>query len=377
MSIQPSLPKRITTGLALAFTLLLASAASADWSQFRGGPQQVGIAGTELPPKLELAWTFTVADGIESTAAITKDTVFVGGLGGTFHALDLATGEERWRFEGGEEIKSSPLVADGTVYFGDEAGRLHALDAATGKERFTVELDGAISGSANLGAGCILFGAYDNFIYCVSPEDGTIRWKKETDGYVHGTPALTEDGRVASSGCDGFLRLLDAKTGEEVAKIEMGGYVAASPAVRGERLYVGTFESEVLAVDLAKGAVAWRYENPEREFPYYSSAAVSADRVVIGGRDKMVHAIDPQSGEKAWTHAFRARVDASPVIAGEHVYVADLAGKILALALADGKVLWEYDTGDGFLASPAVAHGRLVLGTEGGTLYTFASGSQK
>ena len=34
-------------------------------------------------------------------------------------------------------------------------------------------------------------------------------------------------------------------------------------------------DSEVLAVDLRGRKVAWRYQDPARQFPYYSSAAVT------------------------------------------------------------------------------------------------------
>jgi outer membrane protein assembly factor BamB len=54
------------------------------------------------------------------------------------------------------------------------------------------------------------------------------------------------------------------------------------------------------------------------------------------------------------------------------VFVADQAGELLALALADGEVKWSFETGDSFTASPAIARGRLVISTESGTVYCFA-----
>jgi len=63
------------------------------------------------------------------------------------------------------------------------------------------------------------------------------------------------------------------------------------PLLDGNRAYVGTFNAEVLALDLTRRAVVWRYSQPDAEFPYYSSAALAGGRVVLGGRDKMVHAI--------------------------------------------------------------------------------------
>ena len=39
--------------------------------------------------------------------------------------------------------------------------------------------------------------------------------------------------------------------------------------------------------------------------------------------------------------------------------------------MKDGSVLWEFETGSGFSGSPAIAGGRLVIGTEDGVVYCF------
>jgi outer membrane protein assembly factor BamB len=38
---------------------------------------------------------------------------------------------------------------------------------------------------------------------------------------------------------------------------------------------------------------------------------------------------------------------------------------------ASGKKLWEFDTGAGIAASPAIAGGRVVIGAEDGRVYVF------
>ena len=43
--------------------------------------------------------------------------------------------------------------------------------------------------------------------------------------------------------------------------------------------------------------MVWTYRHPQRNFPFYSSAAVSGGRVFVGGRDKLVHALDARTGQ--------------------------------------------------------------------------------
>src|SRR5262245_63313890 len=55
----------------------------------------------------------------------------------------------------------------------------------------------------------------------------------------------------------------------------------ASVALVNGIAYFGTFENEVIALDTAARKVKWRYEHPDRKFPFYSSPAVIGATVLI------------------------------------------------------------------------------------------------
>jgi outer membrane protein assembly factor BamB len=95
--------------------------------------------------------------------------------------------------------------------------------------------------------------------------------------------------------------------------------------------------------------------------------------MVVGGRDRLVHALDPETGKVRWTFGTRGKVDSSPVIAADRVYVASASGEIFALGLESGEVMWSFDTGSPILASPSIAAGRLLIGTVDGQLYCFGT----
>jgi eukaryotic-like serine/threonine-protein kinase len=170
------------------------------------------------------------------------------------------------------------------------------------------------------------------------------------------------------AGCDALLRALRVADGHQLFSVASGGYTGASPAIAGNRAYYGTFENEVLAVDLTSHKVAWRYRHPDRHFPFYASAAVTGERVVVGGRDKMVHALDARTGAASWTFATRARVDSSPLVASGQVCVGSNDGRLYLLDLAKGTKLAEIDAGGPISASPAIGAGRIVIGTQDGQL---------
>ena len=115
--------------------------------------------------------------------------------------------------------------------------------------------------------------------------------------------------------------------------------------------------------------IRWRYRHPDRNFPFYSSAAVTAGRVFVGGRDKLLHALNAATGKEAWSFPTGARIDSSPALASGRVYVGSNDGKLYVLDADTGKVVQQFEAGGPLSASPAIAAGRLVIGSQDGKLF--------
>src|SRR5262245_1671768 len=96
------------------------------WPLFRGNPEQTGVASASLPDTFKIAWHFKAKEGIEGTAVIAGETVFIGSFDSHLHAIDLRSGKEKWKYKAGP-IKATPGYRDGTVYVGDEDGFFHAV----------------------------------------------------------------------------------------------------------------------------------------------------------------------------------------------------------------------------------------------------------
>src|SRR5262249_10306373 len=148
-----------------------------------------------------------------------------------------------------------------------------------------------------------------------------------------------------------------------------------SPAVVARRVYYGRFSNDGVAADLRANRIVWSYQNPERSFPFYSSAAASGDRIVLGGRDKLVYCLNAKTGKPFWTFPTRARVDSSPAIAGGRVYIGSNDGHFYVLDLAMGKKVWDFEAGAPLSASPAIPEGGVVIGAQDGRLYCFGQGN--
>jgi outer membrane protein assembly factor BamB len=192
----------------------------------------------------------------------------------------------------------------------------------------------------------VLIGSYDSNLYALAAKTGKLQWKVRTDGYVHATPSVV-DGVAYITGCDEILRGIRIRDGRQLFMLSSGAYTGASPAISNGRAFYGTYENEVLAVDLKLHKIVWRYRHPERNFPFYSSAALSAGRVFVGGRDKLMHALDAASGKEVWSFQTGARIDSSPALAGTRGYVGSNDGKLYVFDTSSGKIVQQFDAGGG------------------------------
>ena len=64
-------------------------------------------------------------------------------------------------------------------------------------------------------------------------------------------------------------------------------------------------------------------------------------------------------------------MESSPAVAGGRVYIGSNDGRLYVLDLESGEKLWEFNAGAPLSASPAIASGRLVIGSLDGRVYCF------
>ncbi len=379
MNAQSNNQRRTSRLLAVVAVLvpIATTHAGESWPTFRGRPTQTGVAAGELPRELSVRWKYKCGDVVTSTAAIADSVVYVGSDDEHLHAIDLKTGASKWKYNAGEFLQAPPAVYEGFVLVGDDLGIMHAVHTDTGKRAWTFATNSQITSSVNYAQGKIVFGSYDGFIYCLNPRTGQLIWKKETQGRVHGTPAVTPKGQVIAAGCDEFLHVLDLANGRSVREVSMNSVSGASACIVGPRAYVGTYGNQVRAVDWTTGQTVWTFEDPDRQFPFMSSAAATKTVVVIGGRDKRLRALAADTGQLIWEFAAKSRIDSSPVIVGDRVFVGSDGGILHAVILGTGKPVWKFETGASITASPAVADGCLVIASTDGIVYCFAAKSRK
>ena len=62
---------------------------------------------------------------------------------------------------------------------------------------------------------------------------------------------------------------------------------------------------------------------------------------------------------------------------GDKIVVGSQDGRLYLVGLETGKEIWSYEIGKALTASPAVANGMIVIGSEDGSVYAFAASPPK
>jgi outer membrane protein assembly factor BamB len=110
----------------------------------------------------------------------------------------------------------------------------------------------------------------------------------------------------------------------------------------------------------------WRFRAGYGEF--ISSPALVGNRLYIGNTDGNVYAVASDTGQEVWRAATGGPVISSPAVVEDVVYVGSF-GALSALNATSGASLWQVPTGAAVDSSPTVARGVVYFGSSDGNLY--------
>ena len=187
----------------LAFVMLSALTAAADWPQLRGNAQRTAFTPDPIPIPLHLQWTVSFEGERIGTAVepiVAGGRVFVATHAGHLYAVDLVSGRPLWRFTAPGPLLHSPAAESNRVILaaaGTGAG-VYALDASSGKLLWTAAAETNGSGFAAaplVGNGRIFIGSRDGRFYCLDLATGTIRWRIQLPAPIR-QPAAWDGTRV-------------------------------------------------------------------------------------------------------------------------------------------------------------------------------------
>lgn len=168
-------------------------------------------------------------------------------------------------------------------------------------------------------------------------EGGEPAWRVELSSGAAGSPAIRDDRvYVGTMQRDSGVYALDRRDGEVVWS-SGGGDDHLSSITLAEDYLLATTRSELKCMDLEAGDLLWRYDDAEGE-----TAPAVEDGVVYhaaSGRQEIV-ALDVKSGEELWTQSTSDDPGSSPTVGDDFVYAASKDGVVYALDPENGDLEW-------------------------------------
>jgi len=334
--------------------------AQATQATFHANVARTGAYDSPGPAHLAgVKWTFKTGGPIVGSPVVAGGVVYIGSFDGNLYAVDQETGKEKWKFETPRQVASTPAVADGVIYLRGYDAVLYAIDASTGtvKWRFTTEFERRFQA---------------NRMHGYPPGFQTI---PDSFDLFLSSPAVA-NGKVYFGSGDGGVYAVDATTGLLVWKFTTGDVVHASPAVVNGVVYIGSWDSYFYALDADNGQEKWRFHAGEDNFihnqvGFQSSAAVVDGVVYTGCRDGHFYALDAASGRKKWDYMTNLSwVNATPAVRDGLVYSATSdSARFFALETKTGRLHFNFKAGAQIFSSPALAGDLAYFGVANGFLY--------
>ncbi|WP_323993606.1 PQQ-binding-like beta-propeller repeat protein [Nguyenibacter sp. L1] len=216
-------------------------------------------------------------------------------------------------------LQATPIVSNGRIFVGDAQGVIRAYEWPRMRQLWSFTPKPKKMQSSNLGGG---FGVAGDILYIV----------------------------------DGVAQTLavDVATGHVKWRIDTGTPGRSAPTIADGRVFFGTIDERLFAVEAATGKVLWTYTATPADTVIFGqpAPAVVGDVVIAGFGSGDLVALRAESGETVWsdtlgsTNGQESTVDFScvrgmPVVVDGTVYAISAGSILVAMDLRSGRRLWE------------------------------------
>ena len=165
-------------------------------------------------------------------------------------------------------------------------------------------------------------------------------WSAKMGGVTFPLDVAVQGHQIALASTDGTVAVLEADTGRDVWRFNVGEPLAAGVGSDGKTAVVVTQSNVVVA--LAQGRELWRQKLAAQ---VYTAPLVAGARVFVLAADRSVTAFDGLTGRKLWSQQRSGEAlvlrQSSAILAVGDTLVVGLSGRMVGLNPLSGSVRWE------------------------------------
>lgn len=192
-------------------------------------------------------------------------------------------------------------------------------------------------------------------VVAVTAQSGRPVWQQRLGATLSAGPAVGE-GLVVVTATDGGVIALDPETGEVRWRTRVSSEVLAKPAIARGIVAVRTADGQMHGLDALDGGLLWSHDQPTPPLMLRGSGGpVTAGDLVIAGFDNgRLVAMHVRDGQLVWDTPIAVAsgrseierlvdVNATPRVIGRDLYAVAYQGSLVAMAVDTGRVLWSQE----------------------------------
>jgi outer membrane protein assembly factor BamB len=375
---------------------------NADWPQ-SGGSASKATGGVALGEGTKLVWQAAISGGsprakLASPPVVAAGKLYVIDTEAVIHAFDAKTGKRIWEKSiraaddtGHIEFGGGVSVEGDRLYAATGTGDVMALSIADGKVLWSVRPGGPLRGSPTISLGNVYVMSQDNQLFALNESDGAVIWQdsgtiQSTGVFGVAAPAAAQGSVVAgySSGELSAYRFENGRAlwGDALSRTNISTSVStltdidADPVIDRGRVFAIGEGGRMASYELVSGQRLW-----ELNIGGIATPLVAGEWVFVATDKGFVYCIARTAGKVRWISELGGFKDPKgkknpvrwygPIYAGGKLVLVSTAGRIAFVNPADGKILSQRDVGDGMALPPVVADKMLYVLTQNGLLIAY------
>ncbi|MBY0378756.1 MAG: outer membrane protein assembly factor BamB [Gammaproteobacteria bacterium] len=353
--------------------LLALSACSSDKDKVQTKP----LATVQNPASLKMVWKGDTGNGDGKTAidfapALADGILYTVSQDGNLVAYDTQQGRAVWKQKSKVPLSSGATVGAGKLFVNDEEGELLVFNASNGAKLLTINLPNQSFAAPAYGHGIVVVKTVDEQMVAFNAEDGTQMWRYEGNApsmILQGGSSPTIDNDIVVQGsADGQVTLVTLDKGQllwqrpvvqpnGVSDIARMVDIDADPVVKGNTIYVASYQGSIVALDKFKATPIWQHALSTR-----NNLALTDDVLFSTDTKGRVWAFDINTGKVLWRqNKLFGRILTAAVISGDNIVIADNIGDVHWLSQADGHFVARVQLDKKGIVSSPVAEGNRVF----------------
>jgi outer membrane protein assembly factor BamB len=270
-----------------------------------------------------------------------------------------------WTIDAHDTLEFPPTLGYGKMFLAQQKGLFFALNAKNGRVAWRKSLNRCAASSPTIGRG-VVYQAYmhpvicaqdqagaDGFVVAWDVDNGRERWRYKTQP-VESSPLL-HGNRLFIGSWDNGVHAINAKNGKRIWRFQADNQVNTSAAYWKGRIFIGSDSGTLYALSAKTGKLLWS-SGAGTEF-WYATPTVAYGRVYIGNTDGTMYVFGAKTGNLLWARPLGSYIYGAAAVYRRKVFVGTYDGRFYALDAATGDVRWERDAHGAVHAAPTVMSG--------------------